>query len=253
MTAVKKVHTCYGRSNCFTCSLRSTMVCNDVSMDDLLAFHVPIDDFIYAAGATIYTMEDKAEAVYCVRHGVVKLVRTDASGNQRIVRFLKKNDVVALEAVFMADQPDQQYTAIALTEAQLCRIPIEHFRQFITAYPGLQMRLLEKSHEALREADYWLSELVCNTVPAKVRLARLLLQLRIGDSDRVHRLSNADYGAILGITHETVSRLVTELIDSSILVKVGRGSNGRNFSADIPALTLISRDGARTRESRRTY
>ncbi|WP_374276738.1 cyclic nucleotide-binding domain-containing protein [Azonexus sp.] len=95
MSIVNRTHKCNGRSNCFTCSLRSTMVCADVSLEDLLAFHTPIDDLVFEKDATIYNMTDKASAVYCVRHGVIKLLRYDISGNQRIVRFLKKNDVVA--------------------------------------------------------------------------------------------------------------------------------------------------------------
>ena len=250
MATINRTHTCSGRSNCFTCSLRSTMVCADVSLEDLAAFHIPIDDMAFEAGATIFNMADQANAVYCVRQGAIKLLRYDVSGNQRIVRFLKKGDVVGLDSVFANEQ---QHTAIALTPTQLCRIPMSHFKDFIAKHPGLQLRLLEKTQEALRETDSWLSELVSNTVPAKVRLARLLLQLRIGDSNRVHRLSLADFGGILGITPETVSRLLTEMGDAGILVKTGHGLNGRNYQADIPALTAISLDPSRARQSPKTY
>jgi len=226
------------------------MVCADVSLEDLQAFHVPIDDLAFEPGATIYNMADQANAVYCVRQGAIKLLRYDVSGNQRIVRFLKKGDVVGLDSVFT---DEQQHTAIALTPTQLCRIPMKHFKDFIANHPALQLRLLEKTQEALRETDSWLSELVSNTVLAKVRLARLLLQLRIGESDRVHRLSLADFGGILGITPETVSRLLNELGEAGILVKTGRGLSGRNYQADIPALTAISQDASRARQTPKTY
>ncbi len=226
------------------------MVCADVSLEDLQAFHVPIDDLAFEAGATIYNMADQANAVYCVRQGAIKLLRYDVSGNQRIVRFLKKGDVVGLDSVFTNAQ---QHTAVALTPTQLCRIPMTHFKDFIANHPALQLRLLEKTQEALRDTDSWLSELVSNTVPAKVRLARLLLQLRIGDSDRVHRLSLADFGGILGITPETVSRLLNELGEAGILVKTGRGLSGRNYQADIPALTAISQDTGRARQTPKSY
>lgn len=220
------------------------MVCADVNLEDLLAFHIPINDLEFEAAATIYNIADQANAVYCVRHGAIKLIRYDPSGNQRIVRILKKGDVLGLDAVF-ADE--QLHTAIAMTPSQLCRIPMTHFKEFIAKHPALQLRLLEKTQQALRETDTWLSELVSNTVPAKVRLARLLLQLRVGDSDRVHRLSLADFGGILGITPETTCRLLNELGANDILIKAGRGPQGRNYRADIPALTTIARDGSRPR------
>jgi CRP-like cAMP-binding protein len=110
------------------------MVCADVSLEDLLAFHIPIDDMAFEAGATIYNMADHANAVYCVRQGAIKLLRYDVSGNQRIVRFLKKGDVVGLDSVFANEQ---QHTAIALTATQLCRIPMSHFKDFINKHPAL--------------------------------------------------------------------------------------------------------------------
>ena len=226
------------------------MVCADVSLEDLLAFHVPIDEMAFEAGATIYNMADRASAVYCVRQGVIKLLRYDVSGNQRIVRFLKKGgDVLGLDSVF-ADE--QQHTAIALTATQLCRIPMSHFKDFINKHPPCSSACLKKPRKpcAKRTPAIGTGQ---QYRPGQIRLARLLLQLRIGDSDRVHRLSLADFGGILGITPETVSRLLTELGDAEILVKAGSGPNGRNYRADIPALTAISLDaGAPARHRRPT-
>lgn len=215
------------------------MVCSDVSLEDLQAFHSPIDDLVFEPGAVIYHNGAPANAVHCVRLGVIKLVRFDASGGQRIVRILKKNDVAGLESVFAEHY---HHTAIAISEVHTCRIPMTHFHQFIDQHPALQRRLLEKSQEALREADAWLADLVSNVVPARVRLARLLLRLRVGDSDRVHRLSLADMGAILGLTPETVSRILGDLMREGILLKVGKGMASRHYRGDVAALELISQE-----------
>jgi len=122
-----------------------------------------------------------------------------------------------------------------------------HFRRFIDEHPSLQMRLLEKAHEALREADSWLSELVSNAVPARVRLARLLLRLRIGDGDHIHRLNLTDMGAILGITPETISRMLGEFRDEGILLKVAQTRNGgklvgRHYRGNMATLAAISNE-----------
>lgn len=229
------------RSDCFTCSLHGALIGAGASPQDLAALHVPVDDLIFAAGSTIYNMTDRATAIYCVRRGVVKLVRYDVDGNQRIVRILKENDLVAMECVFAGDH---QHSAIAVIETRLCRIPLLQFRQIIAKHPPLQLRLLEKSLHALRDADFWLSELVSNAVPARVRLARLLLQLRAAESDQIHRLSLADFAGILGIASETVCRNLNELMDDEVLVKIGRGPNGKRFRADMTALLQISRECA---------
>ena len=234
-----KTHKRMGRSDCFACPLRNTMVCAGIRLEDLISFHVPIDDMVFAPGATLYQMGETAQGVHCVRHGAIKLVRLDVSGAQRIVRILKKNDVAGLESVLTGTH---RHAAIALTEVHTCRIPMPHFHQFIAEHPGLQLRLLEKSQEALHEADSWLSDLVSNTIPARTRLARLLLRLRIGDGSRIHRLSLADTGAILGLTPETLSRLLNELIDQGLLEKIGKGMANRHYLGDMAALALISQE-----------
>jgi CRP-like cAMP-binding protein len=244
MTNINRTHTCAGRSNCQACPLRETMICADVSLEDLVSFHTPIDDVIFEPGATLYNMATPAGNVHCIRRGAVKLVRFDAGGVQHIVRILKKNDVAGLESIFL---DSHQHTAVALTEVHSCRIPMTHFRRFIDEHPSLQMRLLEKAHEALREADSWLSELVSNAVPARVRLARLLLRLRIGDGDHIYRLNLADMAAILGITPETISRMLGEFRDEGILLKVAQTRNGgklvgRHYRGNMATLAAISNE-----------
>lgn len=229
--------TCKGRSNCFACDLRDTMVCSGVSLEDLVAFHIPIDDLVYPAGSTLFEAASPTTAIFCVRHGIVKLVKNAPSEEARIVRILKKHDVVGLESMFSGQN---QHTAVAISEVHACRVPMEHFRRFVNDHPSLQFRILEKSHEALREVDGWLSDLVSNGVPARVRTARLLLRLRVGDSDRIHRLSLADLAAILGLTQETVSRTLSELIRANFLTRVGKGTASRHLRGDIAALTEIA-------------
>lgn len=230
---------CKGRSNCFACSLRHTMVCADVSLEDLVAFHTPIDELLFTPGAVLFNMATPADSVHCVRHGAIKLIKYDAAGNQRIVRVLKKGDVAGLESAFSGEF---QHTAVAVGEVHTCRIPMSHFQQFIAQHQALQMRLLSLSQEALRQVDAWLSELVNATTPARVRLARLLLRLRVGDGDRIHRFSLEDMGAILGITPETVSRIVSDFQREGILIRAGKGLANRHYRGDIAALTKISEE-----------
>lgn len=216
------------------------MVCSDVTLDDLVDFHAGIDDFDYGHGATIFHMGAPTEAVYCIRAGAVKMVRYDPAGNEHIVRVLKVGDVAGFESAF-ADR--YEHAAIAVGEVRACRIPITYFRRFVSQHSALQTRLLQKSQEALREAEAWLSELVGGTTPARTRMARLLLRLRVGSGDRIHRFSVDDMAAIIGSTPETVSRVVSEFVRAGFLVKGGSGAASRHFRGDIAALEKISQEG----------
>lgn len=213
------------------------MVCSDVSLDELVGFHVGIDAFGYANLGILYQAEFPVGAVYCIRAGAVKLMKSTPSGEHRILRVLKTGDVAGLESAFAETY---EHTAVAIGKVQACRIPITHFRRFVAGYPDLQVRLLQKSAAALREAETWYSAMLGSGTPARVRVARLLLRLRAGSSDRIHRLSLDDMAAMAGITRETVSRAISEFIRMGILVKSGSGMNTRHFRGDMPALEKIA-------------
>lgn len=225
------------RSNCGACDLREIMVCADVTVAELADFHTWIDDLTFPAGGVLFSAELPANGIYCIRAGMVKLVRFSSSGTQRIVRIVKRGDVIGMESIFSATF---EHTAIAIGETTACRIPIANFRRMIEANPTLQRRLLEKSQQALREAETWLSELVGGTAQARARTARLLLRLRDGNSDRIHRFNLEDIGAMLGITIETASRILADFSRQGLLRKRSSGMSQRYYTADIAALEIAA-------------
>jgi CRP/FNR family transcriptional regulator len=105
------------------------------------------------------------------------------------------------------------------------------------------MRLIESSQAALAEAQNWLAQIVGGTTPARTRMARLLLKLRTGSGDRIIRFSGEDMAAILGITFETVSRVISEFGRLGILQKVYGGKSNSYFRGDIAALEKIAQEG----------
>jgi CRP-like cAMP-binding protein len=238
MTRLPPTIRCQGRSNCFDCTLRHEMVCSEVTLDELIDFHTGIEDFDYGHGAALFNMGAPTEGVYCIRHGAVKMVKHDPIGGQRIVRVLKKGDVAGIESAF---GDSYEHTAIAVGEVRACRVPIEYFRNFVATHGNLQMRLLRTSQETLRETESWLSELTVGSLPARTRMARLLLRLRVTDDDnRIHRFGIEDMAAILGITQETVSRVISDFVREGILVKGGKSFATRYFRGDLPALAKIA-------------
>lgn len=228
------------RSNCIACGLRGVMVCSDVSVEELVGFQTWIDDLTIRRGETIFQANTPASAVYCIRSGFVKLVDYSSAGGQRIVRIVKCGGVAGMEAVF---SPSFEHTAVALEDVVACRIAAADFRRMVGANPLLQRRLHEYSHDALREAEAWLSELAGGNAQVHERIARLLLRLRDGQTNRIHRFSLEDVGAMLGITVETACRNLTELTRAGLLTKGGAGEATRYYKADIAGLEKIANGG----------
>lgn len=238
------------RSNCIACNLRKVMVCANVSVDALADFHTCIDDLRLQAGDTIFRAGTATTGVYCIRAGLVKFVKYSKNGSQRIVRIVRRGGVAGVEALFSGFH---DLTAIAVGEVAVCRIPPAHFRRMMDDNPALQRGLLEQSHQTLKETETWLAELAGGSAQASERMARLLLRLRDGRSNRVHRFSLEDIGAMLGIAIETASRIISEFTRVGLLTKGRSRSARRYFNADIAGLVRAAEGLGATKPGRRQH
>ena len=87
---------------------------------------------------------------------MVKLLRATADGRERIVRVMRPGDVIGLEALATARYDSE---AIALVEAQVCRIPLSVLHHLSAKSPRLHKRLMQKCQQALKDAEDWLADL----------------------------------------------------------------------------------------------
>ena len=78
-----------GVANCGLCAIRNSVLFAGLTEDDFNKLHKPIDQFELKAGSRIYSSGDKADFMYTIRSGLVKLVQYLPDGTQRIVRLLR--------------------------------------------------------------------------------------------------------------------------------------------------------------------
>lgn len=205
-----------GVADCQHCAMRSTALFAGLAQSDFEAIHRPIDQFAYAPGTEIYQQEDPARSLITIRSGLVKLTQYLPDGTQRIVRLLCKSDTFGLEALLA---PTYEHTATALHPTQICRIPIETIRELSQRRPSLCNDLMERWHRALNDADRWIIEFC--TGPARARVARLLIWLsRRSGGNQCELFGREDLGALLGLTTETVSRVMADLKRQKLIEEV---------------------------------
>lgn len=227
--------------DCASCTLQRTDACGSIAALMSVAGGVPFDGHVFEPGAVLYRGGAPADGLHFIVAGGVKLVCSDASGNERIVRIAHDGGVVGFDAM---GGGVCRHTAIALDEVRTCRIPVHALPRLLERRPVLQMQLLRQLQAALSEAEAWIAELASGVVPARVRLARLLLRLRIGDGKRVRRLQLTEVGSILGQTPETVCRTLKAFEQDGVLRPQGMRGAARHYLADIDALRRIAYEGA---------
>jgi CRP-like cAMP-binding protein len=221
-----------GVANCSQCAIRNSVLFAGLTERDFETLHKPIDQFQLKAGSKIYGAGDKAEYMYTIRSGLVKLVQYLPDGTQRIVRLLRTSDVIGLEAVL---DPAYKHDAITLHETEVCRYPSSAAQELSKSNPELHKELMKRWQRALDEADAWVTEL--STGSSKQRVSRLLLMLAKGNPANTCTLfGREDMGAMLGITTETASRTIAEFKRQRLIVETAPNE----FLIDVRKLEEIS-------------
>lgn len=170
--------------------------------------HAP-QDVLYHQGSDCTT-------VFFITSGLLKLVDHLPNGRARIVRLHRHGSVLGLSGLRCAHN---EHTAVAVSTVTALRVPLSATQRLRHLDPSAYVTLIERWHDYLRDADTWITQF--STGPIRGRVARLLAFLAEidpgPDSAQVQLLTCEEMGCILGVTTESVSRIIAEFKRQHIL------------------------------------
>jgi len=225
-----------GLGDCLASDGRESSFFAGLSPDAVAGLHVDVNNTATPAEEILYRPATKPESVWVLRTGAVKLLASSWDGTPRIVRVLKAGDVAGLEAL---PAGSFAHTALTVGEVRACRIPLSAIERLCLEHSGFQWNLMQKLQAALRETENWLVDMASTGASARVRMARLLLRLRDGESNRIYKFTREDLGLMLGIALETASRIIASFQRERLLVR--RPGGDRFYNGDIHRLEMIAR------------
>lgn len=170
----------------------------------------------YHSGEHIFHQGQLAYSVYFVRSGTVKCERVAADGGMHVAGFYLPGEMFGGEDI----GSDQHcYDALALEETLVCEIPVDRLEGLFNESPKLQHGFLTRIGERLRcseksltdsfhlRAKHRLMDFLCSFFKRRTRRGR-----RDEYSNAIHLpMNKADIANHLGISPETLSRLLREL------------------------------------------
>jgi CRP/FNR family transcriptional regulator len=177
-------------------------------------------------GDALFEQGDPATAVYCVKHGAVAMRRLDAEGNSVTLGLRYPGDLVGQHALLGGGE--QRVSAEALEPTSVCVIDGAAVNDSLAQNPDLARDMLRRAALELEQAQD--SIVRSATLPNRDRLIGLLLQLmqRHGEvnADGFCRLllplPRRDLASMIGIRHETLSRLIARLESDGLAQFSGR-------------------------------
>lgn len=177
-------------------------------LDTIIQRHKPLQkrDILINAGAPL-------KFLYAVRSGSLKSYTIDDNGIEQIIDFHLPGDLIGFDA--LANSEHRSYTQ-ALETAMLCEIPISALDDLAEQMPGLRRQMWRLMSGEIFSSKQLLGTL--NNRSAQQRLAQFLVTLadrfeERGLSNRSYRLTmtRADIGNYLGLSVETISRILSAL------------------------------------------
>ncbi len=194
----------------------------------------------YAQHDTLYHQGNKIDTVFFITSGLLKLVAYLPNGRARIVRLHRPGSVLGLSG--LRDQ-NHEHTASAITAVTALRLPMNAVNHLREDDPESYVSLIERWHDYLRDADKWIVQF--STGPIRGRVARLLSFLQDFEPDaaegHIRLLTCEEMASILGVTSESVSRILADFKRKQILSH-DKGNTSEVYEADIERLRHIAEE-----------
>lgn len=168
-------------------------------------------------GDYLYSELDDARYVYLITSGVIGTVKILADGRRLITRLLFPDDIFGYQI-----DGHRSDDAVAMSEVRILRLSKSDFQRAIDANADLREQFIGWLHRQVDQLDE--RALLFAKRRAEERVAGFLLQFLRRKSQRDHHydrielpLSRADMADYLGLTIETVSRVLSGLVHDGII------------------------------------
>jgi CRP/FNR family transcriptional regulator len=163
------------------------------------------------SGKVLFNAGDAFTAIYAIDGGLFKTNVIDAQGREQVTGFFMGGELLGLEGIGLAHH---QVTAVALEDSVVGVMPYSRIEQCSRERPALQRELdVALSRQIARGQDMMM---LLGQLRAEARLAAFLLSFsaRLGQRGYSRaefrlRMTRWELGSHLGLTLETVSRLLS--------------------------------------------
>jgi CRP-like cAMP-binding protein len=163
----------------------------------------------YKKGDYIFRTGDKADRLYIVCSGKMKIYTFTPDGREQILYIYSTGDFVG--AFNLLKEDEYKYNAVALEDTTISTLTKSKFDEIVIRNPSMTLKILEKAYERIRWAEDLINRLTASSVDAKV--AGLLLKLmhdfgKVTDEGVVLELSinREEMGSYAGLSRETITR-----------------------------------------------
>ena len=208
------------RARCATCSMHQLCLPMGLDMADMDR----LDQIIgrrrkVVRGATLFRIGDPFVNLYAIRLGHFKTYQINRGGEEQVTGFQMGGELLGMDAI----STDRHHcNALALEDSEVCEIPFPNLQQLLADMPTLLRHFHRMmSQEITREQGVML---LLGNMQATQRFAAFIVNLASRYEARGYsatkfqlRMSREEIGNYLGLTIESISRLLSKFKKEGLL------------------------------------
>lgn len=183
-------------------------------------FYQEAKSLTFDSQTSVYFEGDVAGCMYYIESGMVKLINHMPNGRARIVRILGAGKIFGIEGILQ--EAYYKHTAVVLGDGKIHRIAVPRLRMLMQRNSELTINIIEHWHNHLYYADTWITQFSAGAIKNRVaRLVNFLGIIEYGqDSLFVRLLTCEEMAEVLGVTPESVSRVLAQFKRDHILLPI---------------------------------
>jgi len=170
-------------------------------------------------GDHLYRQRDPFRSVYAVRSGSFKSYVLNADGQSRVTGFYMPGEIIGMDGIGSRVHVNSM---MALEHSSICEIPFAQLEKLSQQLPNLQNRFFSiMSNEITKDQQV---HTLLSSYSAEQRIGSFLLSLSVRHArcqlspDRfLLHMTRGDIGEYLGLTLETVSRILSGLQKKGVI------------------------------------
>lgn len=174
---------------------------------------------MFKHGQRIFRLGQPFDALYFVYSGFLKTVMFDEFGSEQVLNFPMRGDVLGLESMH---SDEYKFEVVALSDCNVIVVPYKKLLELSHKYEQVEQSMYEMISKELAYQHVRLSMLGKISAEARVcqflvMLSNRFLELGYSRCEYLLRMTRQEIGNYLGITLETVSRILSSLNESGIV------------------------------------
>ncbi|QEK12395.1 Crp/Fnr family transcriptional regulator [Crassaminicella thermophila] len=197
---------------------------SNLSKNDLMKIVFKTGHQTYNKGDTLFYEGEKANKLFVINEGKVKLFKYTKDGKEQILHILSSGDFFGELNLFK--EGEYSFNAKALEPVKLCTLTKEAMKEIVMEKPEIALKILEEIGERLTKLETLAQNLATNDVD--VRIASLILELKEKHGKETSEgivislpLTRQDMSNYTGVARETISRKLKKFEEEQIIKLVG--------------------------------